>query len=152
MRMEASEWLADFVGDRWVKTADVRKAALSDGLSWRTVERVRQAEDYRRAKQPGVAHGQWWIARQDCQVPTPPPGGVGDLADLQDSNPANAARGRDSQLAFLDDNPAKDANDANTAGDENDEISAEWSEEDSTKLDQYRRERDRRLGEDDDDD
>jgi hypothetical protein len=51
-RVEAAEWLDEFVGDRWVKVADIRKAAMADGWSWRTIERVRQAGGYQRANNP----------------------------------------------------------------------------------------------------
>lgn len=138
-RMEAAEWLDDFVGDRWVKVSDVRKAALSDGFHWRTVERVRSAGNYQRAKQPGVAHGPWWMASNTVARPTPPTGGLGDLGDLEDRNNANTARNPWPMGGDVgnDANGANDANDANSA----------------TDLDGYRRERDRRLGErwDDDD-
>jgi putative DNA primase/helicase len=138
-RIEAGEWLAEFVGDRWVKVGDVRKAALSDGFHWRTIERVRQAGDYQRAKQPGVEHGPWWIAASTTPPLVQVTGGLGDLAELEDRNNANTARTGYTGRRSLD-NDANDANGANDAKSAND------------AMDEYRRWEQRRLGERDDDD
>lgn len=136
-RIEAGEWLAEFVADRWVKVADVRKAAISDGWSWRTIERIRQAGNYQRAKQPGVEHGPWWIASQDHQGGVPGTGGLGDLGDVGDPNTANTALDPYTPKAVLD----NDANNANGAKSANP----------VTNLDEWRRWEQRRLGERDDD-
>lgn len=132
-RIEAGEWLAEFVGDRWVKVGDVRKAAISDGWSWRTIERIRQAGGYKRAKQPGVEHGPWWIASQDHQGGVPGTGGLGDVAALEDRKDANTALNLHTPKTDLDGNHANPAKNV-------------------TNLDEWRRWEQRRLGERDDDD
>jgi hypothetical protein len=143
-RIEAGDWLAEFVGDRWVLVSEVRKAALSDGIAWRTVTRVREAGGYKRAKQPGVEHGPWWMATQDHPGGVPGPGAVGAVGTLQGSNDAKDARAGDTPTAFLDpeNNSANGANGANSVkGSKN-----------VTDLDEWRRWEQRRLGERDDDD
>jgi AAA domain-containing protein len=143
-RLEAAEWLADFVGDRWVPVSEVRKAAMSDGISWRTLERVRTKFGYRRNKQAGISGGPWWMAAKDTLGGPPPTGGVGGLG----SNTAKTARGmypgrRSSGGVeggpYFSDPENKNGKAANTA-----RHVVDW--------DEYRRERDRRLGERDDDD
>jgi putative DNA primase/helicase len=134
-RIEAGEWLDDFVGDRWVLASDVRKAALSDGHHWRTIERVRQAGEFQRAKQPGVAHGPWWIARNTTTTPVPPTGSLGGVAALEGAKPAKDARNQYTPGGDVG-KPANGANDAKNV----------------TNLDEFRRWEQRRLGERDDDD
>ena len=60
-RMEAAEWLADFMDGGWRKVADVRKAATSDGFSWRTIQRIRKDSGYQREKEGDTPHGVWWM-------------------------------------------------------------------------------------------
>ena len=141
-RMEAAAWLADFVADRWVKVADVRKAATSDGFSWRTIERIRAQQGYQRAKEPGVARGPWWIAASTTPTPIPGTGGVDGLGGEGGSTPqrppvtgtGDGVVDPDSQ----DRNPANPANGANPAK--------------PFDLDEYRRWQDRMLGEPEEDD
>lgn len=61
-RVEAKDWLAEFVGDDgWRKASDVKKAAASDGISWRTIERARSTEGYQKLKGTGEQYAGWWI-------------------------------------------------------------------------------------------
>lgn len=133
-RWEARQWLADFLGDRWVLVSEVRKAALSDGIHWRTIERVRQGSGYQRSKQAGVKNGPWWMAKEGV----PGTGGLGGLGGSEEDNTANSARASDppyTDQSKVDD--PNDANDANTAADD--------------FLDEFHRWEQRRLGESDDD-
>lgn len=136
VRMEAAGWLADFIGERWVKVGDVRKAALSDGFHWRTIERIRIDQGYQRAKQPGVKHGPWWMAASTTTGGVPGTGGVDGLEGSTPPSPPVGGtppgdlEGQDNQGA----NGVKDAKDA------------------QDRLDEYRKFEQRKLGERDDDD
>jgi putative DNA primase/helicase len=141
-RNEASEWLAEFVGDRWVKVGDVKKAAISDGWSWRTIERLRKQHGYQKLKQQGVEHGPWWMAAET--TPTSSlyrgTGGVEDLGglgdqDTQDRQPQDTQETQDRPYTGIG-----EVADLDGTG------------HDQLDLDAYRQWRDRMLGERDDDD
>jgi hypothetical protein len=146
-RTEAADWLADFLADRWVKVGDLKKAAASDGISWRTVERVREAGDYKRAKQLGVAHGPWWVAANTVTSPVPVVGGLDDVG----GNAANTAKNQGRGAGDLDDQDRQDRNAANNASDPRAENNSTANDHKQIDLDEYRRVRDRRLGERDED-
>jgi hypothetical protein len=133
-RMEAAAWLADFVSDRWVKVGDVRKAAISDGFSWRTIERIRTVNGYQRAKQPGVGHGPWWIASPTHAGGLPVTGGVDGLEGTTPPRPP--VTGEPPGDLGQGTNPANPANNANGAKDAK-----------RFDMDEYRRWQDRILGE-----
>jgi len=135
-RLEAAEWLADFVGDRWVRIGDLRKAATGEGHSWRTICRVRESGAYQRAKQPGIEHGPWWIASQDNPLPVPGTGALGAL-DGKDANNARALHTGEAILPGTDANGAKSANG----------LSSEGPKNKPADLEAYRRHRDAMLGE-----
>jgi putative DNA primase/helicase len=145
-RNEASEWLAEFVGDRWVKVGDVKKAALSDGWSWRTIERLRKEHGYQKVKEPGVQYGPWWMAAAGISIKTlarecPGTGGVEDVVGLE---------GQDTQ-----DRQGQDRQETQDRPYTGTSREGSWLENghqpDSIDLDEYRKFRDRMLGERDDD-
>jgi putative DNA primase/helicase len=141
-RVEAAEWLDDFVGDGWTRVGDLRKAALSDGgHHWRTIERIRQAGGYQRAKQPGVPHGPWWVAKSTTTTPIPLTGDLGGVGDL--TGVTTPQDRQDGPYPVLGE--ATFPNDANGA-------KPAKSAKNVTDLDAWRRFEQRRLGERDDDD
>lgn len=88
-RVEAKDWLAEFVGeDEWRRTSDVKKAAESDGISWRSVQRVRETEGYQRHKGAGAKHGGWWIGGPRAHArDVPNVGSLGGVGDLESQDP-----------------------------------------------------------------
>jgi putative DNA primase/helicase len=138
-RIEAADWLAEFVGDRWVKVSDVRSAAISDGHSWRTIDRVRSSFGYKAAKQVGVEHGPWWMAKPRTTSSIPGSVVLGGLDGDQDTTPPRTTEGGTEGVGGdLGDQGRNGANGANTANGQR-------------NLDEYRKFRDRMLGERDDD-
>jgi hypothetical protein len=131
-RVEVGEWLVQLLGDRWMKSADVEKAAISDGWSKKMIERVRKSQGFQKVKQKGVKHGPWWVAAPSTS-PDLLPGASGNLGDVGDVEGWNLGdvEGQDPQ------DPQHRPNGGTRArGD----------------LDEYRRWRDRMLGERDDED
>ena len=126
-RIGAVEWLTDFVGDRWVKVGEVRKAAISDGLSWRTISRARTGGGFQSAKQPGVEHGPWWIAARGTPALIHQTGVVGADGSVEGPQGGQGGQGR----------PSGGSVDTASLGNGKD-------------LDAYRELRDRQLGERDD--
>jgi hypothetical protein len=98
-RIEAGSWLAEFLDGGWRKVSDVRKAAISDGFSWRMMERVRTSQGFQRAKQQGVKHGPWWIGAPEAHARDLPPasGGVGDLGGLEGGQGSQGSQDRPRQ-------------------------------------------------------
>jgi putative DNA primase/helicase len=74
---EAREWLDDQLSEGAIKSAELRKRARDEGISWRTVERAKKDLNVRSRKTAG---GKW-----EWEKPPPPdPGGVGGLGGLRD--------------------------------------------------------------------
>jgi hypothetical protein len=85
---DVSRWLAEYVGDRWVQSTEVKTASKAQGFAWPTVKRVRQANGYRSRRYDE----HWWVAAERTKgtpedqeahngkgSPTPiPPGGALD--------------------------------------------------------------------------
>lgn len=142
VRLEAAEWLEQFVGDRWVKVGDVRKAGISDGIHWRLIDKIARERNYKRAKQPGVKHGPWWIGAPTTDLSTlartcdPGTGNLESLESLDGSNPDNQDTQGTQESSYPGDTREGElGNDARPID-----------------LDEYRKWEQRRLGERDDED
>lgn len=95
-RVEAGAWLVEFFEeDDWRKSADVRKAAMTDGHSWRTVERLARELGYQRAKQPGIKHGPWWTGAPHADARAIPISG--NLGVLDGQDPQGSQESQDSK-------------------------------------------------------
>lgn len=100
-RVEAGAWLAEFFEeDDWRKSADVRKAAITDGHSWRTVERLARELGYQRAKQPGIQHGPWWTGSPNSDIRAIPTPGTLEVLDSQGSQGTQDSQGSKALLPF----------------------------------------------------
>jgi putative DNA primase/helicase len=129
----AREFVEEFLADGWRRVGELEAQAIKLGLSQRTLQRVRK-DLCQRAKEPGTPHGPWWVALKTAQpFRGHSSGGVGDLDSDRNSDTANTAKTArtmaDAKLGGVD-NDAKTANSAKSASNV-----------------AYLRERDRRLGE-----
>jgi AAA domain-containing protein len=70
MGREARDWLHDYLGEGWRQATDLKRAGEAEGHGWRTIRRLR-SQDCKSAKQPGVAHGPWWVALKATTTPIP---------------------------------------------------------------------------------
>jgi hypothetical protein len=140
-RMEASVWLSEFVGDGWHKVSDVRKAGISDGFNWRTLDRLAREYGYQRAKQPGVAHGPWWLGAPHAHARAMP--GTGKVESLEGQDTQGDQETQGPKGAF----PSETGQGTQDAP----YLPTRAREGDNGKLDEYRKLRDRMLGERDDD-
>lgn len=126
---DTRDWLLEFLGDDWRRSGEVESAAIKAGHSRRTLARARMGTT-KRAKQHGVPHGPWWIAATTTPTDSPGSGIVGDLG--RDRTPITPRVPDPGQEGGTDGQQARQGRQVN--------------------LEDYRRERDRRLGERDDDD
>lgn len=136
-RIEATDWLAEFIGTRWVKRSDVKQAAISDGWSWKTIDRLARAHGYQRLKQTGVLHGPWWWAAPSTS-PQDLHGGTGNHEEL------GKVEGQDSQGDSLQGCQDSQGSPFPPAGEEG-------NLPPKIDLGEYRKWENRRLGERDDD-
>lgn len=146
-RLEASEWLAELIGDGWRKVGDVRKAAVSDGFHWRTVDRLARAQGYQRAKQPGVSHGPWWIGAPLARARAMHPG-TGNLESLE-SLGGQGTKGAQESLESLEGQGTQETQ-GSPYTDTSRARARESEDNGQANLDEYRAWRDRTLGERDD--
>jgi hypothetical protein len=136
VRMEVAEWLEAFVpGAGWVKVSDAKQAAISDGWSWRSVDRVARAHGYQRVKQQHVLRGPWWLGGPKAHARDIPGNGE-PLDSLESSESQETKETKESPSGGISREGTLDSDAANGKRD----------------LDAYRRWEQRKLGERDEDD
>jgi hypothetical protein len=121
------EWLNEFLDGEWRKTEDVKKAATSDGWTWKQLNTLAKSRGF--ARQKIGFQGQWWIG--------PPKADPRAIPEYLGSNES---------LDVFDD--PKDSNKDKDPG----HSGIPRAGENGIDLDEYRKFRDRMLGERDDED
>jgi hypothetical protein len=140
-RVEAVTWLDEFLAGGWARVNDVKKAAISDGWSWRTIDKLARARGYKRVKQINTGHGPWWIGA---------PGA--DERDIGKSlGSRNHQTGDLENLGSVDGAQGSQGPQDLPSGGFAREDALPFDDNGKGDLDEFRRWEDRRLGERDDD-
>lgn len=135
-RIDIGDWLEEFIGEGWRLVQDVRKAATSDGWSWAMVDRVARAKGYQRSK--AYFQGPWWLGAPKAHHSHIP--GSGDSSQPSQTSEATEGHEGHEESPLLGDRDRSPSDDANSEGRNGKQGG----------LDDYRRLRDRMLGEGDD--
>jgi putative DNA primase/helicase len=133
-RRQALDFLLNVLAAGPMESKPLQRAAKDAGVSWRSVERYYR-EVCNPAK-PAMSRGPWVYSLQSNHLPVPTPGGHGELEAMS----AKSATGMNGKPAGTDQLTGDLANGAEQLGGLG-----------ALDLEAYRRERDRRLGERDDD-
>jgi hypothetical protein len=127
-RNSKREWLDEFLDGGWRKVEDIKKAAMSDGYTWKQIDHFARTRGYLREK---VGYqGKWWVGDPKALV-----------RDIPES-----LEPLDSFEAFGDSKAPKDSKDPKNSG-----VPREESLN-GDDLDEFHRWEQRRLGEREDDD
>jgi hypothetical protein len=129
------EWLDDFLDGGWRKQDDVKKAAISDGWSWKQIDHFARSRGYQRQKVK--FQGKSWMGAPNADTRAIPESV--DSLDSLDSfgdakNPKESKESKESGYTRGDSYNGHNSDDLN-----------------QLDLDEYRKLRDRMLGERDDD-